>query len=184
MNRAIKAFDKGRFAGILDYHNKYFEGSAWLVLGISRFQVAKDTGKDMGVAAGTANHAAALFAKMEGIVKTIPPDYGDNYAKKREQANNMATMATDKAKKVFFEAIPEHRSIKIPDQKNFVKFDASIQDELTKVPMMNEILRHVIPPQVRQMQGEFKTQIQNMVDQQYKSLEKADLEQRSFLGQF
>ena len=49
---------------------------------------------------------------------------------------------------------------------------------------MNEVLRHVIPPQVRAMQGEFKTQIQNMVDQQYKALEKGDLEQRSFLGQF
>ena len=131
MNRAIKAFDKGKFAGILDYHGKYFEGSAWLVLGISRFQVAKDTGKDMGIAAGTANHAAALFARIEGIVKTIPPDYGDNYAKKREQAQNMSALATDKAKKVFFEAIPAHSDIKIPDQKNFVKFDGSTADLLT-----------------------------------------------------
>ena len=37
MNTAIKAHDKGRFAGILEYHDKYFEGSAWLVLGINRF---------------------------------------------------------------------------------------------------------------------------------------------------
>lgn len=182
MNRAIKAFDRGRFAGILEYHDKYFEGSAWLVLGINRFQVAKDQGKDMGIAAGTANHAAQLFAKMEGIVRTIPQDYADNYNKKREQANNMATMSADKAKKVFFEQIPDFKSIKMPDQKNFVKFDASIASQLNEVPVMNEILRHVIPPQVRNMQGEFKQQMQNMIDQAYKNQEKSDLDQRSFLG--
>lgn len=57
----------------------------------------------MGIAAGTAQHAAQLFAKMEPIIRTIPPDYADNYNKKREQANNMANMSADKAKKVFFE---------------------------------------------------------------------------------
>jgi hypothetical protein len=36
-NRAIKKFDMGKFCGVLDYHDRYFEGSAWLVLGISRF---------------------------------------------------------------------------------------------------------------------------------------------------
>jgi len=48
----------------LEYHDRYFEGSAWLVLGISRFQVAKDTGSEMGVAAGTALHAHEVFNAM------------------------------------------------------------------------------------------------------------------------
>ena len=47
--------------GVLAYHSKYFEASAWLVLGISRFSIAKEEGKDMGIAAGTAVHAAKLF---------------------------------------------------------------------------------------------------------------------------
>lgn len=63
-NRAIKAFDNKKFCGVLDYHDRYFEGSAWLVLGISRFTKAKDEGKDMGIAAGTAKHAHELFANM------------------------------------------------------------------------------------------------------------------------
>ena len=138
----------------------------------------------MGIAAGTANHAAQLFAKMEGIVRTIPQDYVDNYTKKREQANRMATMSADKAKKVFFEKIPDFKDIQMPDQKNFVKFDGTVASELNNIPVMNEILRHVIPPQVRNMQGEFKQQMQNMIDQAYKSQEKADMDQRAFLGQF
>jgi len=71
----------------------------------------------------------------------------------------MAAMSTDKCKKVFFEQIPAHNTIKIPDAKNFVKFDGSVADELSKIPVMNEVLRHVIPPQVRMMQGEFKQQM-------------------------
>ena len=39
----------------------------------------------------------------------------------------------------------------MPDTKNFVKFDGTANDPLTQVPMMNETLRHVIPPAVRTM---------------------------------
>ena len=64
------------------YHDKYFEASAWLVLGVDRFQKAKDTGADMGIAAGTANRATAIFQSANNIVKTIPADYAENYGKK------------------------------------------------------------------------------------------------------
>jgi hypothetical protein len=60
-NRAIKKFQNGQFSGVLEYHSKYFEASAWLVLGINRFQIAKEAGAKMGEAAGTANHALSLF---------------------------------------------------------------------------------------------------------------------------
>ena len=49
---------------------------------------------------------------------------------------------------------------------------------------MNETLRHVVPPQVRTMQTEFKTQMQNLIDLQYKALETSDQEERVFLGQY
>jgi hypothetical protein len=45
----------------------------------------------------------------------------------------------------------------MPEAKNFVKYDPSAEDQLNVVPAMNEILRYVIPPQVRKMQGEFKS---------------------------
>lgn len=55
-------------------------------------------------------------------------------------------MATDKAKTVFFEQVTPFDKIKMPDSKNFVKFDDSCKAELDKIPMMNETLRHVVPP--------------------------------------
>jgi hypothetical protein len=44
----------------------------------------------------------------------------------------------------------------MPDKKNFVKFDDSEKGELEKTPILNEVLRHVIPPEVRNMQAELK----------------------------
>jgi len=79
----------------------------------------------------------------------------------------MSALAVDKAKNVFFEKIPDFTQIKMPDQKNFVKFDPSAEEPLKIEPSMKETLRHVVPPQVRKMQAEVKTLLQNMVDQQY-----------------
>jgi hypothetical protein len=52
---------------------------------------------------------------------------------------------------VFFEKLPDFKTISMPDSKNFVKFDEGGKALLEEVPIMNETLRHVIPPQVRKM---------------------------------
>jgi hypothetical protein len=69
----------------------------------------------------------------------------------------MAALSADKATKVFFEKIPPFSEIKMPDMKNFVKFDDSVKESLEKVPTVNEVLRHVVPTQVRKMQSELQT---------------------------
>jgi hypothetical protein len=69
----------------------------------------------------------------------------------------MTKLATEKAKTVFFEKLPAFKDIKMPDSKNFVKFDDSCKDELNQIPIMNETLRHVVPPEVRKMQTELHT---------------------------
>ena len=60
----------------------------------------------------------------------------------------------------------------MPDAKNFVKFDESAKTPLLETPSINDTLRYMIPPQVRNMQAEFKTIIQNIIDQKYKENEK------------
>jgi len=49
------------------------------VLGIHRFSKAKEEGRDMGIAAGTAQHANELFANMASILPSIPTDYHANF---------------------------------------------------------------------------------------------------------
>lgn len=93
-------------------------------------------------------------------------------------------MSSEKAKTVFYEPITPPDKVKMPDAKNFVKYDGTVQEELNATSPHNETFRYIIPPQVRNMQSEFKTIIQNMIDQKYKDNEKSDLEQRAFFGQY
>lgn len=79
MNSVVKNFRNKEFAGVLNYHKKYFEASAWFVLGINRFTTAKDTGVGMGEAAGTAQHAAELFESINSILANVPQDYHGNF---------------------------------------------------------------------------------------------------------
>ena len=108
----------------------------------------------MGIAAATAHRAAELLKNCN--VKSIPASYSGNWQKKCEQASKLAAEAEDKAKRVFFEKIPNYKDVAMPDSKNFVKLDESAKEPLEVVPIMNETLRHVIPPAVRKMQAELK----------------------------
>jgi hypothetical protein len=78
------------------------------VLGVHRFSEAKEQGKEMGHAAGTAAHSATLFNNMGGLLQSIPGDYAGNYQNKKKQAEQLAAMSADKAKTVFFEPITPH----------------------------------------------------------------------------
>ena len=84
MNKAIMAYENGQWANILLYQSIYFEASAWLVLAVHRFKQAKEQGKDMGVAAGTAIQAQLLFQNAGPIVALIPDTYKAHYKAKLE----------------------------------------------------------------------------------------------------
>lgn len=43
----------------------------------------------------------------------------------------MANMAKEKSEKVFFDKIPDHKDVTMPDQKNFVNF-VNCSEELEK----------------------------------------------------
>lgn len=74
-----------------------------------------------------------------------------------KQAQGLAAQSAEKAKTIFYEKIAPPSQCPIPEAKNFVKFDSSCEETLNIIPAMNEVLRYIIPPQVRRMQGEFKT---------------------------
>ena len=88
-NMAVKAFDSKRFAGVLEYHAKYFEASAWFVLGLHRFMKAKEEGEFMGRAAGTLKRSLDMYNQMGALLKVIDASYAGNYNKKIEQAKKM-----------------------------------------------------------------------------------------------
>lgn len=100
----------------------------------------------MGVAAGTGKRAYEVFLSCQSIIHLIPADYRSNFDKKLAASEKHYKMAEEKANTVFFEQMPDHTKIPMPDMKNFVKYDESAKAPLEVVPAMNEILRYIIPP--------------------------------------
>jgi len=55
-------------------------------------------------------------------------------------------MSADKAKTVFFERVTDYKEVKMPDAKNFVKYDGTCKEELEAISSHDDIFRHIIPP--------------------------------------
>ena len=137
----------------------------------------------MGIAAGTLKHSNDMYKSMAPLLNTIDSSYRGNYEKKKEQSEKMYLQAEEKAKSVFFEKIEDFKKIDMPDRKNFVKFDDSSKGDLEKTPILNETLRHVIPPEVRNMQAELKKVIQEgIIDKLGKQIEEEAKAQTTFFN--
>ena len=59
MSKHLANFDGGRFAKILQYHEKYFEAMAWLNLGIHEKGLVEQTAQGMGKVVGILKQAQA-----------------------------------------------------------------------------------------------------------------------------
>jgi hypothetical protein len=169
---------------IIAYHQHYFAASAWLVLAVERFKKAKDDAKGMGVAVGTAQQAQECLKKCEPFIGRIPAEYKKNFDDKLKQSQDLYKMAHKKNQEVYFEPVPPLSQIPIPDAKNFVKLDSDLAPKFLEDVEMSNTLRYVIPPAVRKMQAEFRQQVQNQIDQQYKEVDKEETNQRVFMGQY
>jgi len=55
-------------------------------------------------------------------------------------------MSAEKAKTVFFERVTPFTEVKMPDAKNYVKYDNGCKEELELVSPHEDIFRHIIPP--------------------------------------
>jgi hypothetical protein len=67
--------------------------------------------------------------------------------------------------------------------QNFVKMEALVDSLTGKLPI-EEKLRHIVPPQVRVMQVELKTKLQEVINQMFEVEQKTEADQKKFLQQY
>lgn len=84
---------------------------------------------------------------------------------------------------IYFETEVHQDKIPKPDMQNFVKMEALVDTLNGKFPI-EEKLRHLVPPQVRVMQGELKTKLQDVVNQMFEVEQKTEADQKKFLQQY
>lgn len=147
-NQGLKAYDGGKFSGILCYHSSYFEAMAYYVVAKEEFNKAGDAGKGMGLAAGYFKATVAAFDRAQKVVLSIPSNYQENFKAKYDEVIKARDKAINENKTIYFEReIPESQIPK-PDMQNFVKLEALVEDLNVKLPIEDK-LRHIVPPAVR-----------------------------------
>lgn len=76
--------------------------------------------------------------------------YQQNWEKKLAEATEMCAKATKDNNMVYYEVVAKPDAIEIPNPKNYVKL-VDCSAELNAPPELDNHLRHLVPPAVRQM---------------------------------
>ena len=104
----------------------------------------------MGIAESYGKITLEKFEEARPFVNILGGAYKANFDKKLAEATELAKKAENDNKKIYYEgAVPASECPK-PDPQNFVNL-TSIAEEMNATPEMDNKLRHLIPPAVKEM---------------------------------
>ena len=92
----------------------------------------------------------------------------------------MLASAISDNKKIYYEPNIPTSEIAKPDPQNFVNLLA-LTDEINQKPELDEKLRHVVPPAVRMMQDELKSQMQQIIQGEFTKVAEKEEQITGFL---
>lgn len=137
----------------------------------------------MGIAESYGKITLEKFEEARPFVNILGGAYKANFDKKLAEATELAKKAENDNKKIYYEgAVPASECPK-PDPQNFVNL-TSIAEELNATPDMDNKLRHLIPPAVKEMQTELNNVLQGIVQGEFSKISKHDDDMNNFLKQY
>jgi hypothetical protein len=151
-------------------------------LGYEEYKTATEKSTGMGQAVSLLKKTVAELDRAKAIVATIPSNYQDNFNAKYADVCKQRDKAINDNKTIYFERETPQEKLSRPDLQNFVKLEPLLGDILTGKLAIEEKLRHIVPPQVRAMQIEIKTKLQEVLDQQFAAEQRADADQKRVLA--
>jgi hypothetical protein len=151
-------------------------------LGYEEYKTATEKSTGMGQAVSLLKKTVAELDRAKAIVATIPSNYQDNFNAKYADVCNKRDKAINDNKTIYFERETPQEKLSRPDLQNFVKLEPLLGDILTGKLAIEEKLRHIVPPQVRAMQIEIKTKLQEVLDLQFAAEQRADADQKRVLA--
>ena len=102
-NLALKQYDGGKFANILQYHSIYFGAMAYFVVAQDEFKTANEKAQGMGKVVGYFKRTAAEFERAKSIVALIPSNYQDNFNTKYADVIKLRDKVINENKTIYFE---------------------------------------------------------------------------------
>ena len=116
----------------------------------------------MGQAVGYLNAAVNQFQAALVYVKPIGGTYMQNFEKKLAEAVALRDKAHKENTSVYYDTVPTEASLEKPNAKNYVKL-VDCSADLNAQTELDNHLRHLVPPAVRQMQQELKQVCESIV---------------------
>lgn len=102
-NIALKQYDGGKFANILQYHSIYFGAMAYFVMAQDEFKQANEKSQGMGKVVGYFKKTAAEFDRAKSVVALIPSNYQENFNTKYADVVKLRDKAINENKTIYFE---------------------------------------------------------------------------------
>lgn len=173
VNPNLRAYYNGMFSNVLGYHAKYYAAMAYNLLADSQIAFVLDKAKECGKAVGMIRLAVAKFDEAKPFVNTLGGAYKANFDKTYAETVAKLNEFIQKNKTVYYESEPSIDELPKPDPQNFVK-TISMAEVINAQPALDDQLRHLVPPAVRQMGEELKGMLQNIIQDQFSKIQTAN----------
>ena len=158
VNNDLRNFDNRKFAGVCGYHARYFQAQAYWQLGSSKYSEAGSQGRGMNQAIAYLTVCVEKFNDAQSHAAALGGAYQSNFNTKLAEAQALLAKAIDENKKIYYESNIPTAELAKPDPQNFVNL-TQMNDEINVAPELDRKLSHIIPPGVRVLQDELKTQL-------------------------
>lgn len=104
----------------------------------------------MGHAVAYLNTAVTHFEQAAIYVKPLGGNYQTNFNTKLAEATALRDKAAKENSMIYYDAVPTEAQLEKPNAKNYVKL-VDCSADLTAQTELDNHLRHLVPPAVRQM---------------------------------
>ena len=169
VNSQLRAFQNGNFANVLGYHSKYFMAQAYWNLAKAAYEAADKAGKGMNQAAAYGAICIQKFEEARKFVNIIGGAYKSNFDTKVAEAKEFAAKCENENKTIYYEPSLDLSEMPPADPQNYVNL-TSMSEEINATPELDDKLRHLVPPAVRQMQEELKNVINGLIQQEFSKI--------------
>lgn len=123
------------------------------------------------------------FTEAKPYCDALGGAYKSNFDTKFRDAQQLLAKAIDENKKIYYEPNIPTGELAKPDPQNFVNL-LQQNEQLNEKNILDEKLRHIVPPAVRALQDELKNNLQAIVQAEFSKVAEKDEQMQGFLKQF
>ncbi len=178
-----KVLNAKTWTSTLQYNEFIFEAHAFYFAHKEEKKKLEETATGIGPALAYLRKAGDHVNAIKKFEQNLTPGIVSQFKSAMAQYNNELTELENDNKKIYFEPVPELKNLPLVEKQSFVK-SLSMEEEL-KVEVENgNAFDQIIPMEVRQMQDEYKMEINNYLNKFMGESQALDKEEQDYLRRY